>query len=78
MFHNGESRYFFSSAQIDYMRYWLHAMNLTSEIIPLPHSECLVTEAELSTVSPAVHADKRSLRKAAEVRLSCIFIFISC
>ncbi|KAJ7454894.1 hypothetical protein B0H11DRAFT_2067946 [Mycena galericulata] len=65
IFHNGQSRYFFSSAQIDYIRYWLHAMKLTDEIIPLPHSECLVTHDELSTVSPAIHPDKKTLRKAA-------------
>ncbi|KAJ7748466.1 hypothetical protein DFH07DRAFT_747279 [Mycena maculata] len=66
MFHNGESRYFFSSAQIDYIRYWLNAMNLTSDIIPLPHSDCFVPKEELSTVAPAVHPDKKTLRKAVD------------
>ncbi|KAJ7475987.1 hypothetical protein FB451DRAFT_1245389 [Mycena latifolia] len=61
--HNGESRYLFSSHQIDYLRYWLHAMNLTPGVVPLPHSERLISPSELSTVSPAVHPTKRALTK---------------
>ncbi|KAJ6554538.1 hypothetical protein B0H19DRAFT_1153971 [Mycena capillaripes] len=63
-FHNGESRYLFSSAQVDYLRYWLHAMNITSEIIPIPSSECLFTPSELSNVEPIAHSSKKSFREA--------------
>ncbi|KAF7326678.1 putative nucleolar protein C2C4.08 [Mycena venus] len=60
-FHNGESRYLFSSAQIDYLRYWLFAMKLTSQVIPLPSSNHLFTHSELSSVSPAVHPSLKYL-----------------
>ncbi|KAJ7146133.1 hypothetical protein C8R44DRAFT_8205 [Mycena epipterygia] len=52
---DGEQKLLFSSAQVDYLRYWLHAMNLTNEIIPLPHSERLLLESEFSQVSPQGH-----------------------
>ncbi|KAF5344148.1 hypothetical protein D9758_008845 [Tetrapyrgos nigripes] len=52
IFPNGENRLLFSSKQIDYIRYWLHAMQLTEKIIPLPYSDCLLTEAFLQGVSP--------------------------
>lgn len=52
---DGEQKLLFSSAQVDYLRYWLHAMNLTKEIIPLPHSEHLLLESEFSQVSPQEH-----------------------
>ncbi|KAJ7682700.1 hypothetical protein DFH06DRAFT_1161883 [Mycena polygramma] len=65
-FHNGEQRLLFSSAQVDYVRYWLHAMQLTESIIPLPYSECLLTPSELSTVSPVTYADGGALRGAVK------------
>lgn len=39
------------------VRYWLHAMQLTEAIIPLPYSECLLTSAEFSNVSPVTYKD---------------------
>ncbi|KAJ6602552.1 hypothetical protein DFH09DRAFT_1470295 [Mycena vulgaris] len=64
MFHDGQSRLLFSSAQIDYIRYWLHAMKLTANLIPMPYSGCLLTQSELSTVSPVIYQDGGSLRGA--------------
>ncbi|KAF8192682.1 hypothetical protein K438DRAFT_1829496 [Mycena galopus ATCC 62051] len=61
-FRDGKSLYLFSSAQIDHLRYWLHALKLTSQVIPPPSSEHLFTQAELSTVSPVVHPTFKSLR----------------
>ncbi|PPQ68001.1 hypothetical protein CVT26_007364 [Gymnopilus dilepis] len=63
-FETGEARLLFSSAQIDYIRYWLHAMKLTKTIVPLPYSDCLLTESNLKTVSPVVYPDGGSLRNA--------------
>ncbi|KAF8076494.1 hypothetical protein FPV67DRAFT_1618269 [Lyophyllum atratum] len=63
-FVTGESRLLFSSAQVDYIRYWLHAMQLTKEMIPLPYSDCLLTESNLRGVSPVVYPDGGSLRGA--------------
>ncbi|KAJ6628714.1 hypothetical protein B0H10DRAFT_1777313 [Mycena sp. CBHHK59/15] len=63
-FPNGQSRLLMSSAQVDYIRYWLHAMKLTRDVIPIPYSECLLTEDELRTVSPVVYQDGGSLRGA--------------
>ncbi|KAJ7276492.1 hypothetical protein B0H12DRAFT_1005097 [Mycena haematopus] len=63
-FHDGQQRLLFSSAQVDYVRYWLHAMQLTSSIIPLPYSECLLTSSEFSNVSPVIYRDGGSLRSS--------------
>ncbi|KAJ7764971.1 hypothetical protein DFH07DRAFT_810985 [Mycena maculata] len=65
-FHDGESRLLFSSAQVDYVRYWLHAMSLTKEIIPLPYSECLLTPSEFSSVSPVEFKTGGALRGAVK------------
>ncbi|KAJ6598966.1 hypothetical protein DFH09DRAFT_1129679 [Mycena vulgaris] len=65
-FHDGQSRLLFSSAQVDYIRYWLHAMKLTTDIIPLPYSECLLTQNEFSTVSPVTYSDGGALRGAVK------------
>ncbi|KAF8974470.1 hypothetical protein BDZ97DRAFT_25748 [Flammula alnicola] len=66
-FPTGEARLLFSSAQVDYLRYWLHAMQLTKHIIPLPYSDCLLTESNLKTVSPVVYPDGGSLRNAIKI-----------
>ncbi|PPQ77435.1 hypothetical protein CVT25_011017 [Psilocybe cyanescens] len=63
-FPTGEARLLFSSRQVDYLRYWLHAMKLTKDIVPLPYSDCLLTESNLKTVSPVVYPDGGSLRNA--------------
>ncbi|KAJ7179045.1 hypothetical protein C8R46DRAFT_1072301 [Mycena filopes] len=65
-FHNGEQRLLFSSAQIDYIRYWLHAMRLTEAIIPLPYSDCLLTSSEFSNVTTVVYTDGGALRGAVK------------
>ena len=64
---NGETRLLFSSAQVDYVRYWLHAMKLTQDYIPLPYSDCLLTASELRTVGPIVFEDGGALRRASKV-----------
>lgn len=66
-FHDGASRLLFSSKQVDYIRYWLYEMKLTSILIPLPYSECLLTESNLRNVSPVVYKDGGSLRNAIKV-----------
>ncbi|KAJ7498820.1 hypothetical protein FB451DRAFT_1203120 [Mycena latifolia] len=65
-FPDGQSRLLFSSAQVDFLRYYLHRMQLTSEMIPLPYSECLLTQAEFSTVAPVIYKDGGSLRGAVK------------
>lgn len=65
-FPTGESRLLFSSAQVDYIRYWLHAMGLTKETIPLPYSDCLLTGSDLRHVSTVVYKDGFSLRNAVK------------
>jgi hypothetical protein len=64
----GETRLLFSSAQVDYMRYWLLANKLTENWIPLPYSDCLLTDSDLRTVGPIVFEDGGALRKATKVR----------
>ena len=66
-FPTGESRLLFSSAQVDYIRYWLHAMKLTKAIIPLPYSDCLLTESDLRTVTTITYATGGLLKQAIKV-----------
>ncbi|KAH7887666.1 hypothetical protein F5I97DRAFT_1861958, partial [Phlebopus sp. FC_14] len=61
---NFETRLLFSSAQVEYLRYWLHAMQLTKSLIPLPYSDCLLTESSLRHVSPVHFSSKEELRRA--------------
>ncbi|KAH9853500.1 hypothetical protein C2E23DRAFT_777126 [Lenzites betulinus] len=63
-FENGEMRLLFSSAQVEYMRYWLHAVGLTAQPIPLPASEYLIQASELLTCSPNVYSDATALKRA--------------
>ncbi|KAJ3512539.1 hypothetical protein NLJ89_g3465 [Agrocybe chaxingu] len=66
-FETGEARLLFSSKQVDYIRYWLHAMQLTKEMIPLPYSDCMLTEANLRTVSPVVYESGSALHDALKL-----------
>ncbi|KAM5540481.1 hypothetical protein V8D89_005939 [Ganoderma adspersum] len=63
-FENGEMRLLFSSAQIEYMRYWLHATRHTAEPIPIPSSEYLIRPGDLRNVSPDVYSDANVLKRA--------------
>ncbi|KAI0796695.1 hypothetical protein C8Q75DRAFT_206669 [Abortiporus biennis] len=63
-FENGEARLLFSSAQVEYIRYWLHAMGMTKEILPLPSSDYLITQSSLMSCSPAIYKDAAVLKKA--------------
>jgi len=58
----------FSSKQVDYVRYWLHAMKLTKNPIPLPYSDCLLLASDLKTISPVTYLDGGSLRSAVKAR----------
>ncbi|KZW04229.1 hypothetical protein EXIGLDRAFT_635710 [Exidia glandulosa HHB12029] len=64
MLKNGESRLLFSSAQIEYIRYWLHAMGLTKALLPLPHSSYLLTQSSFESISPVIYREGSQLRNA--------------
>ncbi|KIK56393.1 hypothetical protein GYMLUDRAFT_47164 [Collybiopsis luxurians FD-317 M1] len=49
---NDKNRSLFSSKQVEYIRYWLHAMVLTKDLLPLPYSNCLLREEDLLSVLP--------------------------
>ena len=66
---SGETRLLFSSAQVDYARYWLHAMGFTKTVIPLPYSDCLLTTGELKSISKIDYKDGGSLRSAIKVSI---------
>ncbi|KAF9013818.1 hypothetical protein BDZ89DRAFT_963002 [Hymenopellis radicata] len=66
---NGQSCLLFSSKQVDYLRYWLHAMEITKTRVPLPYSSCLLLPSELKTVSPVCFKTGGELRMANKVRL---------
>ena len=65
---NGEKRLMFSSAQIEYIQYWLHAMKLTREPIALPSTEYLIQAKDLQHVSSVVYKDGQEFKKAQKVR----------
>ncbi|KAH8813461.1 hypothetical protein DL96DRAFT_1535635 [Flagelloscypha sp. PMI_526] len=62
-FANGESRLLFSSKQVDYIRYWLHAMKLTKEMLPMPYSTCMLTASNLKHIAPSVYKTADDLKK---------------
>lgn len=66
-FESGETRLLFSSAQVDYVRYWLHAMNLTKTLLPMPYSDCLILPSELKHITTHAYPDGGSLRSAVKV-----------
>ncbi|KAI0732947.1 hypothetical protein C8Q72DRAFT_73998 [Fomitopsis betulina] len=63
-FESGEMRLLVSSAQIEYIQYWLHAMQLTKEPIPIPSSDYLIRSSDLMNCSPSVYNDPAVLKKA--------------
>lgn len=65
---NFETRLLFSSAQVEYIRAWLHATKLTKTMIPIPYSDCLLTESNLKNVSPIYFSDGGELRNSIKVR----------
>ncbi|KAF7301751.1 hypothetical protein MIND_00740700 [Mycena indigotica] len=63
---NGEARLLFTSKQIDYLRYWLHEMGLTEEMVPLPHSDALIMKDELESAEPVFFKTGGDLRGAVK------------
>ncbi|KAH9077173.1 hypothetical protein EDB83DRAFT_2644953 [Lactarius deliciosus] len=64
---NGEARLLFSSAQVEYIRYWLHTMGFTKELIPLPYSDCLLTSSRLQNHSPVIFKTGGDLRNSLKM-----------
>jgi len=64
---NGEKRLMFSSAQIEYIQYWLYAMKLTREPIGIPASENLIEESDLQHVSSVVYKNGQEFKKAQKM-----------
>jgi hypothetical protein len=64
---NFETRLLFSSAQVEYIRAWLFATGLTKTLIPLPYSDCLLTESNLRNVSPIYFSNGGELRNSLKV-----------
>lgn len=58
----------FSSAQIEYARYWLYQMGLTKTMLPIPSSDYLLTESNLRNWSPVVYKTAEDMKKALRVR----------
>jgi hypothetical protein len=61
---DGETRLLFSSKQVEYLRYWLHAMQITPTLIPIPHSSYLLTDFGLRTVSPVTFSSAFAIKIA--------------
>ena len=57
----------FSTAQIEYIQYWLYTMQLTREPIPMPSSDCLIQESDLQHVSSVVYKNGQEFKKAQKV-----------
>ena len=58
----------FSSAQIEYIQYWLHALKFTREPIALPSAEYLIQTSDLQHVSSVVYKNGQEFKKAQKVR----------
>jgi len=58
----------FSSAQIEYTQYWLHAMKLTREPIALPSTEYLIQAKDLQHISSVIYKTGQEFKKAQKVR----------
>lgn len=69
----GESRLLFSSKQVEYARYWIYAMGLTKEPLPLPCSDVLILSNELKHVGRMFYKTGSDLRGALKVpiHVSC-------
>lgn len=57
----------FSSAQMEYIQYWLYAMKLTKEPIALPSSECIIEEKDLQHISSVIYKNGQEFKKAQKV-----------
>ncbi len=64
---DNESRILFSSKQIEYLRYWLKAMGLMDHLLPLPHSDCLLTTEMLRSVAPLIIKTADELKQQQKV-----------
>ena len=58
-----------SSAQVSYISYYLHAMGLTKERIPIPSSRYLVKRSSLKSCAPDYYNAASALRKSMKVHL---------
>lgn len=63
----------FSSAQVEYVRYWLHEMGFTKNKLPLPSSEFLLTNSLLRNCTSMFIKNADELRKALNVRYFIVF-----
>ncbi|KLO10176.1 hypothetical protein SCHPADRAFT_795168, partial [Schizopora paradoxa] len=61
---SGQARLLFSSGQVEYIRYWLHAMGLTKEPLPLPSSDYLLSTSDLRDVSKAIYKTEKDIKDA--------------
>lgn len=61
---NGESRLLYTSKQIEYVRYWLHATGYTEDPIPLPGSAYLLTDSSLKNTYPITFHTMADLKNA--------------
>ncbi|KZT50654.1 hypothetical protein CALCODRAFT_418923, partial [Calocera cornea HHB12733] len=63
---SGEVRLCFSSKQLEYMRYWLHAVKAIDKLedVPLPSTEYLILESQVKSVSPVLYRTVKDLKHA--------------
>ncbi|KAF8305387.1 hypothetical protein DL93DRAFT_2144637 [Clavulina sp. PMI_390] len=61
--YNGESRLCFSSAQVEYARYYVKAVGLVNHTLPLPSSHYLLTKSMINAVSPIYYTAANAIKK---------------
>lgn len=61
--YNGESRLCFSSAQVEYARYYVKAVGLVDITLPLPSSHYLITKSMINAVSPVYYDKANTIKK---------------
>ena len=52
---------------MEYIREWLHATGLTKSLIPIPYSDCLLTESDLRNIAPIYFTNGGDLRNSLKV-----------
>lgn len=72
---HGQSRLLLSSKQAEYARYWVHAMGLSKNLLPLPSSESLITRETLRHVSEMHCKTAEEIKNAVKVCINTLLVW---
>lgn len=66
--HSGKVRLLWSTKQVEYIRYWLHNMGYTRNLLPIPSSDILLTESEFKNREACYYKTPEAIKRALRVR----------